>query len=151
MPKGKVISTHAKYKQFAADIVSGKKKAQAYKDRIATREVSTATADANSSKLLKNATVQEEIARRLAEITPEDVLVRIDDLSRTGKPSDTVKLRALEMLGNTRKVNIFKDSTPTINNNTLQIIDVDDLRRRLAESTGCTLSGNTNKAIDSNI
>jgi hypothetical protein len=134
MPKGKVIATHAKYKQFAQDIVAGKPKSQAYKDRVATKEVSTATADVESSRLLKSPTVQQEIERRLREITPEDVLTRIDDLSRTGKPSDTVKLRALEMLGNTRKVNIFKDSTPTITNNTLNVLDLDELRKRLADN-----------------
>jgi hypothetical protein len=123
-----------KKKAFARAIVEGKSATQAYKE-IAPN-VTQHTAEQNGHRMLKNADVQEDIARRLSQITPEDVLTRIDDLSRTGKPSDTVKLRALEMLGNTRKVNIFKDSTPTITNNTLNVLDLDELRRRLSESTG---------------
>ena len=130
----KLTPASIKHKRFAEGIVSGKSATKAYRE--AYPQASQATAEAEACHLLEKPSVQEEIARRLSQITPEDVLTRIDDLSRTGKPSDTVKLRALEMLGNTRKVNIFKDSTPTITNNTLNVLDLDELRRRLSESTG---------------
>ncbi len=130
MPK-KITPATIKHKRFADGVASGKSAVSSYRE--AYPNASQATAETNATRLLEKASVQEEIARRLSEITPEDVLTRIDDLSRKGTPADTVKLRALEMLGNTRKASIFKDSTPSITNNTLNVFDLDELRRRLAD------------------
>ena len=132
MPK-KITPATIKHKRFADGVAKGKSATSAYKEAYPAS--SQATAEVEACRLLKNPNVQEEIARRLSEITPEDVLTRIDDLSRKGTPADTVKLRALEMLGNTRKASIFKDNTPSITNNTLNVFDLDELRRRLADTS----------------
>lgn len=121
-----------KKKQFARAIVEGVSATKAYK--ALNPAVSTETAQVNGSKLLSTAMVQEEIAKHLAMVTPENVTARINEIAVTA-PLPETKLKALALLGNTRKASIFKDSTPSITNNTLNVFDLDDLRRRLSEST----------------
>jgi CO dehydrogenase/acetyl-CoA synthase delta subunit len=132
VPK-KITPATIKHKRFAECVARGKSAVSSYRE--AYPNASQATAETNATRLLEKASVQEEIAKRLSEITPEDVLLRIDEMSRTATPADNVKVRCLEMLGNTRKASIFKDSAPAITNNTLNVFDLDDLRLRLADNT----------------
>jgi hypothetical protein len=97
-------------------------------------DVTERSAEVNASRMLSHAETQAEIAKLLEGITPESVITRIDEIARTAPLKET-QLKALVALGNTRKASIFKDSTPSITNNTLNVFDLDELRKRLAEST----------------
>ncbi len=119
-------------KVFVKAIVEGNSASRAYKE--SSPSVTDNTAKAEGYKYLAKPCVQEELARQLAEITPENITARIDDIARSA-PMPETKLKALIALGNTRKASIFKDSTPSITNNTLNVFDLDDLRRRLADNT----------------
>ena len=78
--------------------------------------------------------VQEEIYARVADSTPEKVIAKIHRIADTA-PLPETQLKALIALGNTIKCGIFKqDIAPTTNVNLLNVLDIDDLRRRLAES-----------------
>lgn len=126
----KITPTKIRHKRFADGIAKGKSAVSSYRE--AYPNASQATAEAEACKLLEKPSVQDEIAKRLAEITPDNVLTRIDDIARTGKPSDSVRLRALELLGNTHKASIFKDLAQ-VQVNTLNVLDVDELRKRLED------------------
>ena len=89
MPKG--VQTEAKRKRqaFARDIVAGKPKKQAYIDNIAVdKNITDGSAHVLSTRALKEVNVQDEIARQVARITPENVLARIDNLANVGKPAE---------------------------------------------------------------
>jgi hypothetical protein len=130
----KITSAKVKRKQFAKAIVEGKSATQAYKEL--NPAITYDAAKTNGSRMLSNAYTQEEIARLLSQVTPEEVTARIQDIALSA-PLPETKLKALVALGNTRKASIFKDSAPSITNNTLNVFDLEDLRRRLADSTGC--------------
>jgi len=84
-------------------------------------------------KYLARPSTQEELARQLAEITPENITTRIDDIARSA-PMPETRLKALIALGNTVKASIFKQDNSTPSNvNVLNVLDIDALRKRLAE------------------
>ena len=126
-----------KRKAFAKAIVEGKTATQAYKDLVPN--VTQHSAEVQGSRLLNNVEVQEEIARRLAEITPEAITIRIDDIARNAPLKET-QLKALIALGNTKRASIFKDNQPVTTNNTLNLIDLDGIRK--------ALMGNNSRAED---
>lgn len=129
MDKPRITKTSIRHKRFAEAIVEGKNTRQAYK--TISPDVSDNTASVEGLKYLNKPNVQEEIARRLAQITPEDVLTRIDDISRHTK-SDETKLKALNMLGNSTKASIFNQpQAPQVN--VLNLISAEDLRKRIEE------------------
>ena len=127
------LTKASKYrKTLAKGIVEGKDAKSVYK--AMRPDVTERSAEVNASRMLSHAETQAEIARLLEGITPESVITRIDEIARTAPLKET-QLKALVALGNTRKASIFKDSAPTITNNTLNVFDLDDLRRRLADNT----------------
>jgi hypothetical protein len=128
----KINSAKVKRKQFAKAIVEGKSATQAYKE--INPNTTYDSAKTQGSRMLTSVYTQEEIARLLSQVTPEEVTARIQDIALSA-PLPETKLKALVALGNTRKASIFKDSTPSITNNTLNVFDLDDLRRRLADTS----------------
>ena len=121
-----------KKKAFAKAIVEGKTATQAYREQFPKAQANTCQVE--GSKFLSNPMVQAEIYERVADSTPEKVIAKIHRIADTA-PLPETQLKALIALGNTRQVNLFKDNTPSITNNTLNVFDLDELRRRLSEST----------------
>jgi hypothetical protein len=128
----KLTPAQLRRRTFAKGIAEGKTITAAYK--VVNPEASNEVAQAAGSRLLGHVMTQEEIIKHLAQVTPENITARINDIA-VSAPLPETKLKALALLGNTRKASIFKDNTPSITNNTLNVFDLDELRRRLADTS----------------
>ena len=130
----KLTKADIKRKAFVKDLLSGKSQTQAYKDNIATKEVSDNLAAKEGSLYVRKRKTQEEIENAIRDLSPEYVLDGLKREVETAPLPDT-RIKGLIALGNTRKCSVFKDSTPSITNNTLNVFDLDELRRRLADTS----------------
>ena len=130
----KLTKADIKRKAFVKDLLSGKSQTQAYKDNIATKEVSDNLAAKEGSLYVRKRKTQEELENAIRDLSPEYVLDGLKREVETAPLPDT-RIKGLIALGNTRKCSVFKDSTPSITNNTLNVFDLDELRRRLADTS----------------
>lgn len=128
----KITPTKLRHKKFVDGIVSGQSAIKSYREAYPNASKSTVSVEA--CRLLEKPSVQEELQKRLALITPENIIDRIDNIARSA-PLPETQLKALIALGNTIKASIFKDNATT-NVNVLNVLDVEDLRKRLEEHKG---------------
>ena len=130
----KLTKADIKRKGFVRDVLSGKSLKQSYVDNVATRSLTDNTAYKEGSNYLRKPKTQEELVNATRDLSPEYVLDGLKHEVETAPMPDT-RIKGLIALGNTKKCSIFKDSAPSITNNTLNVFDLDDLRRRLADNT----------------